>query len=380
MGRMWTGKRKAYRRLPARIAALAAAAAFLSVAVGMGGVDVRAAENRTGISQICLNVASGIVPGSSGGSVSVTAVGGNFRVGSVEILNADDDWMGGMTPRVSVELYADQGYYFSEAGRKAFTFTGDDASFVTARRTNGNGTLALTIKLDKLENGDLTVTGARWEESDGTAVWDYNPRAKRYEVRMYRGNSSVTSIRTTSENYYDFGGSITRRGDYYFEVRAVGSGAEKGDWISSDSWYVSAAEADDLSGRDYSDGPGGSAYNSNRGPGVSNGYDNSYNGGPGAGSAGGYGSGPGIVTGSGNHWCLDQYGWWYQFANGSYPYSCWLCIDNKWYCFNESGYIRYGWILHNGLWYYCGPDGALMANTRTPDGYYVGEGGIWISS
>ncbi|MCI9163427.1 MAG: hypothetical protein HFG59_09240 [Lachnospiraceae bacterium] len=222
----------------------------------------------------------------------------------------------------------------------------------------------------------LAVTGLRWDESDGTAVWDNNPSAKRYEVRLYRGSSSVASTRTTSESYYYFGSRINRRGNYYFEVRAVGSGSQKGDWVSSDSWYVSADEAEDLSGWDSSDNNG---YDTGRGPGVPGGYSNVYRSGPGAGGFGSYANGPGVVTGSGNHWCLDQNGWWYQYGDGTYPYGCWLSIDNKWYCFNEAGYIRYGWILQNGNWYYCGPDGALMANTRTPDGYYVGEGGIWIS-
>lgn len=269
------------------------------------------------------------------------------------------------------------------------------------------------------ESADLAVTNPRWDESDGSAVWDSNSNAKTYQVRLYRGNSSLTSARTTSENYYRFTSSISRQGDYRFEVRAVGSGSRYGGWVSSPSWYVSASEARDL--KYYSsDGPGGSTYGSGWGPGVAgsyydgyyNGYydgyygnsysgtpggynggpgvagGSSYNGGPGA--VGGYNGGPGVsggsgytgapgvITGSGSHWCLDQYGWWYQFADGTYPRNCWQSIDNRWYCFNESGYIRYGWIQHNQNWYYCGPDGALLSNTRTPDGYYVGEGGVWI--
>ena len=29
-------------------------------------------------------------------------------------------------------------------------------------------------------------------------------------------------------------------------------------------------------------------------------------------------------------------------------------------------------------WYYCNSSGAMLANTRTPDGYYVGANGAWI--
>lgn len=237
----------------------------------------------------------------------------------------------------------------------------------------------------------LTVTGLTWDESDGTARWDSNENARYYQVRLFRNGSSVGSTHTTKDHYYEFESSITRKGDYYFEVRATGQGTTRGPWASSYEWYVTSSEAEDLGGSRYD-----SCQDVNHGPGVPGGgyypgsgcypgnasvitqgvYSGQY--GPGV-SNGGYGvSGPGVTTASGNHWCLDQYGWWYQFADGTYPRNCWQCIDDLWYCFNESGYIRYGWIQQNGNWYFCGADGALLANTRTPDGYYVGEGGIWI--
>lgn len=343
-------------------------AGFLLAAVLVCGSTVPVyAETRTKIESVNLYIRSAIESGVSGGDVYVSTSDSSYRVGSVEILNEDDDWIGGMRPRVSVDLYANNGYYFGGTSKSMFRFSGDDASYVTARREDSQTTLVLTFKLDKLENGDLTVTGAVWDESDGKAVWDDNSNARYYQVKLYRGDASVTGTRTTEENYYEFAGDITRRGDYYFEVRAVGSGSEKGDWASSDSWYVSASEADDLS-EGYSDGPGGgSTWGSNRGPGVA-----------GGGYSQGANRGPGVTTGSGGHWCLDPYGWWYQYENNTYPYNCWQCIDGLWYCFNESGYIRYGWIPWENKWYYCGSDGALMANTRTPDGYYVGGDGVWI--
>lgn len=331
-----------------------------------------AAETRTQISDIRLNVNSTIEAGSSNGNVYVTIAdgAGSYRVGSVEIVNENDEWMGGMTPRVTVDLYAGSGYYFAGTGRSMFSFYGDDATYVTARREDDKTTLVLTFKLDKLDNGDLSVSDANWDESSGTANWEENPAAKYYQVKLYRNDSSVTGIRTTHETYYEFAGDITRRGDYYFTVRAVGSGSEKGDWESSDTWYVSAHEADDLSDG-YSDGPGGSSYGSNRGPGVSGG------GGP-SGSSGGPGGSSGGPGGNGNHWCLDTKGWWYQFSNGSYPVNSWQLIDGKWYCFGQDAYIRCGWIDWNGKWYYTDASGAMLVNTRTPDGCYVGGDGAWI--
>lgn len=349
------------------------------------------AETREKILDINLNIDSTIEAGSSSGRVYVTSSDGTYRVSSAEILNDNDEWMGGMTPRVTVELYANSGYYFADSSKKVFSFSGDDASYVSARRDDDKSTLILTFKLDKLDNGDLTVEGANWDESSGTASWDENPAAKYYQVKLYRDNSSVTGIRTTYEAYYEFAGDITRRGDYYFTVRAVGSGSEKGDWESSDNWYVTAYEADDLS-YGYSDGPGGSSSHSNGGPGVTNGSGSSYgpggtgnpgpggwgsSGGPG-GNSGGPGATGGITTGGGNHWCLDTKGWWYQYSGGSYPVNCWQQIDGKWYCFGQDGYIRCGWIDWNGKWYYTDGSGAMLVNTRTPDGFYVGGDGAWI--
>lgn len=255
---------------------------------------------------------------------------------------------------------------------------------------------------------DLTVTGLTWDEDDGTARWDKNENARYYQVRLYRNGDSVTSTRTTKDLYYEFEDNITRKGDYHFEVRAAGQGSEKGPWASSYEWYVTSSEAEDLGGS-YSDSR---SQDVRHGPGVAGGgyygyYDNygnyygsyggNYNsgssqvveagaGGPGvsgsgssgSAAAGGYAGGPGIVSSGGNHWCVDSYGWWYQYANNTWPRSCWQCIDGSWYCFDDNGYRRYGWIYWNDKWYYCGEDGALMANTTTPDGYYVGSDGVWV--
>ncbi len=345
------------------LAALCWAMALCSVA--------RGAQGRTKVTEVNLHIQSTIQSGSSNGEVLITP-GGAYDVGEVAILNGSQDWTGGMVPQVSVELHAKEGYYFGATGKGMFAFSGDEASYVSSRRKDNNATLVLRFKMGKLENGDLTVTGACWIGSDGNAVWDKNPNAHYYQVKLYREGSSVTSIRTSNESEYDFAGSITRRGDYYFEVRAVGGGSENGEWASSDSWYVSSEDAKGLGG--YGHGPGGQEDPSH-GPGVSQPFEDSSHG-PGA--KNGDSGGPGISTRFGAHWCFDQKGWWFQYPDNTYPYNCWQCIDGRWYCFNESGYLRYGWVHWEGKWYYCGPDGALMANAWTPDGYYVGPDGVWV--
>lgn len=90
------------------------------------------------------------------------------------------------------------------------------------------------------------------------------------------------------------------------------------------------------------------------------------------------GSGQVFPPHGGNHWCIDQGGKWFQFKDGSYPVGRWVQIDGIWYCFGMNGYLRCGWIEDNGKWYYTDSTGAMLVNSRTPDGCYVGGDGAWI--
>ena len=58
-------------------------------------------------------------------------------------------------------------------------------------------------------------------------------------------------------------------------------------------------------------------------------------------------------------WKQDNTGWWYQYSDGSYIKSTW---------FQDA----------DGTWYYFSADGYMLANTTTPDGYYVNASGIWV--
>ena len=58
-------------------------------------------------------------------------------------------------------------------------------------------------------------------------------------------------------------------------------------------------------------------------------------------------------------WQNSGYGWWYQRANGTYPHNEWEIINGIWYYFDENGY--------------------MLADTTTPDGYYVDVNGAWVN-
>ncbi len=65
-----------------------------------------------------------------------------------------------------------------------------------------------------------------------------------------------------------------------------------------------------------------------------------------------------------NGWKYDGTGWWYSTNNS----------DSTWY---NSGWE---WIEDGGIvrCYYFAPNGYVLQNTVTPDGYFVNADGAWI--
>ncbi|MBE6005049.1 MAG: hypothetical protein E7232_13415 [Lachnospiraceae bacterium] len=98
-------------------------------------------------------------------------------------------------------------------------------------------------------------------------------------------------------------------------------------------------------------------------------------------------------------WQQDEYGWWYEDDDGTYPYDGVYEIDGDYYAFDDDGYLltntwfkssdgSYSYSTGSGViarnqWvegtYYVGNDGEMLRNTYTPDGYYVGSDGQWTN-
>lgn len=51
-------------------------------------------------------------------------------------------------------------------------------------------------------------------------------------------------------------------------------------------------------------------------------------------------------------WVESGSGSWYRNADGSYPSSCWMEIDDAWYHFDAAGWVQTGWLWDAGSWYY----------------------------
>lgn len=55
---------------------------------------------------------------------------------------------------------------------------------------------------------------------------------------------------------------------------------------------------------------------------------------------------------SGGQWTWGARGWWYRYADGTYPSNTAKTIDGQVYRFDADGYMRTGWVFEQGNWYY----------------------------
>ena len=312
-----------------------------------------AKDSKEKITSLKLYVESDIQVGDDEGDVTVTTEDGNYEVTDVSVVNDDGEWTSGSIPKVEVTLEASDGYMFNTMSKGKVSLKGSKATYVSSRRKDNGTTMIVSIKLGELES-KLEIEAVEWEdENSPVARWEETDGARSYQVRLYRGSSSVGSSVTTSNETYNFASSITREGEYYFKVRAVSSNNKKGEWYESDYIYVDEELLDNIkNGRYTNSGSNNSTTTSTPG---------------GSGTA---------------QWKRNNIGWWYEYADGTYPTNGWLLINNVWYCFDASGYMRTGWIqAGDGQYYYCDTNsGAMLTNTWTPDNYYVGANGVWDQS
>ena len=184
------------------------------------------------------------------------------------------------------------------------------------------------------------ITSAYW--SGSYAKWKTDGVPSKYQVRVYRDGSRITTKDTTSKSV-NLSSSITKSGYYYFEVRAYNKTGGWSDWEESDDKYFSASSSSSSSSSS-SNGPTATVVNS---------------------------GGPGTV--SNGQWLQAADGsgkWWYKHANGSYTSNNWEQINNKWYYFDAAGWMMTGWLNAGGATYYLGADGTMLTGTNYIDGVY----------
>lgn len=80
-----------------------------------------------------------------------------------------------------------------------------------------------------------------------------------------------------------------------------------------------------------------------------------------------FGSGS-VVSTTTAGWKKNSVGWWYEYADGSYPVSKWVEIDGSWYYFNDEGYMLADTeVEYDGKKYVFDSDGHVAVTEITPE-------------
>lgn len=338
------------------------AVAAMSVVTALGmSMPAYAAREKIEVVKVTLTGATPVA-GEDVGSVSASVSGGAYyEVSSSDgcyYTNEDDDvWERGSTPVVRVELTAKEDHYFGSMSKSKITISGLRGEYKSSKVLDGGAGLQIDIKLRKVsgELGDIEEN--YWDGR--TATWTDIDDADKYEVKLYRGSRTVTTVTTTSDSYnlYPY---MTNSGDYTFKVRAISnSDGETSPWTDlSDEYYMSSSDVytGSAPGTNPGTGTGG-------GPGIGGGT-----GGPGAGSGSGIDSNAGV-----NGWNQNQYGWWFRLSDGSIVKNNWVFADNNWFYMDGNGYMTSGLQLVEGRWYYLNPisdgtKGAMLTGFQNING------------
>lgn len=250
-----------------------------------------------------------------------------YTVEYAEYTNEGDVWVVGDRPIVKVELTAKSGYRFSSTSKSKFTLSGCSAVYKKARIFDDGIQMELEVYLKRIGGTLSSVQNLEW--SDTVAYWDHLEGSKEYEVRLYRDERSVVTVKTT-DNSYNFANNMDREGSYTFRVRAIASYNNRtGEWSDySEDYYIDEDEV--------------------------------------------------WVYGGNGSWQQNARGWWYAYPGGGYPRSCWKLIDNAWYYFDGEGYMGTGWRKVDGEYYYLGTDGKMRTGWQQIDGawYYMNGSGV----
>lgn len=254
--------------------------------------------------------------GKEPGAVTVTQTDGRISITEPAVYYDTEDnvWLRGEIPviRLELSLIDKSSYRFTSATKVGVSGFGSQVK--SKKVLNGGNALRIDISLPKVSGPLEEITDYYWE---GTiAQWSDSDDADRYEVRLYRGNSLVSTI-STNRNQFDFYPYMTKVGEYSFRVRGLCSrDGQKGKWTDKSEYHSIS------SGNTYtSPGPGGSDYT------------------------------PHSAAG----WQQDNRGWTYRQNDGSLVRNRWLFVDNNWFHLADSSYMETGWLYTDNNWFYLNP-------------------------
>ena len=211
----------------------AAAVSALAIMAALAmSIPAYAADKK--ISEVKFRVNAKPEAGDSIGDPDVQVTKGNVEITEQEFDNDDSEWERGDKPVIYLTIEAKDGYQLS--GTK---LSATKSAYKVTKRSGDKSEWKVKITMSAVD-GDLdTVEDLSW--SNRTATWDSVSYASKYEVKLYRNSSTVTTVTITgtSYNFYPY---MTKSGDYTFKVRAV-DGSDKGEWSDeSDEYYMNSSD------------------------------------------------------------------------------------------------------------------------------------------
>lgn len=241
-------------------------------------------------------------------------------------------------PTAEVVLKPAAGYTFKSSSESYFNLFGGGAEYLSARKSGDSNTLTLTVEFENMGPTSIGRPVSVSLDENGLASWTPVGDAGSYEVTIMRNGKANNPTKTTvTGTNLNIGSLITRTGDYSIRVSAVSRYDAK---LKSDYAYSDSITVDDSVLAKFASNT--ASYEETSG-----------------------------------QWIETENGSWYQNPDGTWPASGWQQIDGSWYFFNAQGYRQTGWVLWNNQQYYCDSDGKMLADTTTPDGYYVDANGVW---
>ena len=134
-----------------------------------------------------------------------------FTVEYAEYSNEGDVWVVGDRPLVHVELTAKSGYRFGSTSKSRFTLNGCSAVYKKARIYDDGTQMELEVYLKRIGGTLSSVQNLEW--GGNVAYWDPLEGSKEYEVRLYRDEKSVVTVKTTDSSY-NFSNNMDREDSY----------------------------------------------------------------------------------------------------------------------------------------------------------------------
>lgn len=267
--------------------------------------------------------------------------GAYFTVGTVTYSIPLEQWKTGVGVSINVELLPKKGYSFAEN----MTVTCSKAESV---KITGSGDRR-TVSLVYIPYEALAKPHLRYVSSDGILYWEKVDKARYYFVEVYVSGTMVEKHRAV-KTQFDLTEYLDRAG--ITEVRLYAN-AGSGSYNYVDSTKVVIENLEEY-------------LSENRVQGTIE-------------DSGVFHTAMGVEFRN----CWQKFGAdrYYFDANGKLHAKGWFQDgDGSWYYFND--YRRAlcsEWLPDSdGSWYYFGPDCRMMANTVTPDGYFVGPDGRWV--